>query len=126
MVIPENEKTKVVFSSLFERHYPKLALELSNIMRPYHKVFRALSYTKDYWVRDFMPIQVNENVFIKFVYNPDYLQNQKSYISDVDRIIKKCPFAQDFEIVDVPLVVDGGNMVFCKGMKNKKKLNTLL
>lgn len=121
MVIPENEKTKVVFSSLFERHYPKLALELSNIMRPYHKVFRALSYTKDYWVRDFMPIQVNENVFIKFVYNPDYLQNQKSYISDVDRIIKKCPFAQDFEIVDVPLVVDGGNMVFCKGMKNKKE-----
>lgn len=71
MVIPENEKTKVVFSSLFERHYPKLALELSNIMRPYHKVFRALSCTKDYWVRDFMPIQVNENVFIKFVY-PQY------------------------------------------------------
>lgn len=121
MIITENEKSKVIFSSLLERHYPKLQLELVDIIWSYHKGTGAVSYTKDFWVRDFMPIQADENVFLKFVYNPDYLQDQKKYITDVDNVIKKCPFAQEYEIVNIPLVVDGGNMVFCKGKKKSKE-----
>ena len=121
MIITENEKSKVVFSSLFERHYPKLYSEIADIMWKYHKGFGTVSHTKDYWVRDFMPIQVGETVFVKFVYNPDYLQDQKKYITDVDKVIKKCPFAQYYDIVNIPLIVDGGNMVFCKGKKKCTK-----
>lgn len=117
MIITENEKSKVILSSLLGRHYPKLVLELWDIIGSYHKGMGTVSHTKDYWVRDFMPIQVDENVFVKFVYNPDYLQDQKKYITDVDKDIKNCPFAQEYEIVDIPLVVDGGNMVFCKGKR---------
>ena len=93
MVITENEKSKVVFSSLLERHYPKMYSELANILWSYHKGFGYVTHTKDYWVRDFMPIQMDEDVFVKFVYNPDYLQDQKKYITDVDKVIKNCPFA---------------------------------
>lgn len=121
MIITENEKFQVVFSSLFVRHYPKLYSEIADIMWEYHKGFGTVSHTKDYWVRDFMPIQMDEDVFVKFVYNPDYLQDKKKYITDVDKVIKNCPFAQDYEIVDIPLVVDGGNMVFCKGKRNSKE-----
>lgn len=117
MIITENEKSRVVFSSLFDRHYPKLYSEIADIMWKYHKGFGTVCHTKDYWARDYMPIQADENVFIKFIYNPDYLQDQKKYISDVDKVIKNCPFAQYYKIVDIPLIVDGGNMVFCKGKK---------
>lgn len=115
MIISEYEKSTVIFSSLFERRFPKLKAELEDIIRPYHKSFRAVAHTKDYWVRDYMPIQMDESVFIKFIYNPDYLQDQKKYITDVDKVMEKCPFAQNHEIVSIPLIVDGGNMVFSKG-----------
>lgn len=121
MIVTENEKSLVVFSSLLERHYSKLKAELVDIIFSYHKGLGAVFHTKDYWVRDFMPIQMDENVFVKFVYNPDYLQDKKKYITDVDKVINNCPFAQEYEIVDIPLVVDGGNMVFCKGWKKGKE-----
>ena len=117
MMVTENEKSMVVFSSLLERHYPELFMELCRIIGTYHKGLGVVSNTKDYWVRDFMPIQIDEDVFIKFVYNPDYLQDKKKYITDVDKVIKRCKFAQEYEIADIPLVVDGGNMVFCKGKR---------
>ena len=116
-MVTENEKSMVVFSSLLERHYPELFMELCRIIGTYHKGLGVVSNTKDYWVRDFMPIQIDEDVFIKFVYNPDYLQDKKKYITDVDKVIKRCKFAQEYEIADIPLVVDGGNMVFCKGKR---------
>ena len=121
MIITEKEKSKIVLSSLLERHYPELKLELWDIIGTYHKGMGTVSHTKDYWVRDFMPIQMDEYVFVKFVYNPDYLQDKKKYITNVDKVIKNCPFAQNYEIVDIPFVVDGGNMVFCKGKKKGKE-----
>ncbi len=52
MIITENEKSKVVLSSLLERHYPKLKQELWDIIGPYHKGMGVVCHTKDYWVRD--------------------------------------------------------------------------
>ena len=88
MIITEKEKSKVVFSSLLQRHYPKLDAELVDIIFSYHKGLGAVFHTKDYWVRDFMPIQIDGYVFVKFVYNPDYLQDKKKYITNVDKVIK--------------------------------------
>ena len=85
MIITENEKNFVVFSSLFERSFPNLKSEIWNIIRSYHKSLGVVAHTRDYWARDYMPIQVEESVFIKFAYNPDYLQDHKGYITDVDK-----------------------------------------
>lgn len=115
MIITEKAKTKVVFSSLLDRHYPELFMQLCNIMWDYHRGTGFVCHTKDYWVRDFMPVQVYQNVFAKFIFNPDYLQDKKMYITDVDKVINNCPFIKDFIFVNIPLVMDGGNMVFCKG-----------
>ncbi len=117
MIITEKEKTQVIFSSLLDRHYPELYNQLSKIMWKYHRGFGHVCHTKDYWVRDFMPVQVYQDVFAKFIFNPDYLQDKKKYITDVDNVINNCPFIKDFIFVNIPLVMDGGNMVFCKGRK---------
>ena len=58
MIITENEKSLVVFSSLLQRHYPKLEAELVDIIFSYHKGLGAVFHTKDYWVRDFIFKQV--------------------------------------------------------------------
>ena len=121
MIFTEMDKSKVVFSNLFARHYPELYGKLSDILWQYHKGYGTFSNTKDYWVRDFMPVQVDEGVFVKFVFNPDYLQDKKKYITDVSKVIKVSPIVSGFEIVDIPLVIDGGNMVFCKGRKGDKE-----
>lgn len=115
MIIPEKEKSLVVFSSLFFRHYPKLEEQLHDIMLPYHKGVGMVCHTKDYWVRDFMPVQADEKVFVKFTFNPDYLQDKKKYITYVNKVIQHYPFAQEFKIVNLPIILDGGNLVFCKG-----------
>ena len=41
------------------------------------------------WVRDYMPIQVSRNKFIKFRYEPDYLKNNPEYKPDVDSILSE-------------------------------------
>ena len=64
-----------------------------------------------------MPVQADEDVFVRFIFNPDYLQDKKKYITDVDKVIKNCPFAQKYKIVNIPIILDGGNLVFCKGYK---------
>ena len=113
MIIPEKDKTNVIFSSLLISHYPELYKQLSDIMWNYHKGYGAVCHTKDYWVRDFMPVQVDEDVFVKFIFYPDYLQDKKKYITDVDKVFKHCPFAQEYKIVNLPIILDGGNLVFC-------------
>ena len=121
MIIPEKEKTNVIFSSLFISHYPELYKQLSDIMWNYHKGYGAVCHTKDYWVRDFMPVQVDEDVFVRFIFNPDYLQDKQEYITDVDKVIKNCPFAQKYKSVNIPIILDGGNLVFCKGNKEHEE-----
>ena len=121
MIITEKEKSLAVFSSLFLRHYPELKEQLHGVMRSYHKAVGMVGHTKDYWVRDFMPIQVDEDVFVRFIFNPDYLQDNQKYITDVDKVLKNCPFAQKYKIVNIPIILDGGNLVFCKGNKEHEE-----
>ena len=121
MIITENEKIKVFFSSLFFRHYPELEEQLHGILCSYHIGVGKVCHTKDYWVRDFMPAQADEDVFVRFIFNPDYLQDKQKYITDVDKVIKNSPFAQKYKIVNIPIILDGGNLVFCKGNKEHKE-----
>ena len=36
--------------------------------------FDLLDNTNDKWTRDYMPIQLEKEKFVAYVYNPDYLQ----------------------------------------------------
>ena len=92
MIFTEEKKRYVVFSNLFARHYPELWRELVGIIGGKH--IGALMHTKDYWARDYMPVQVDDFRFAKFVYNPDYLHNQKEYITDVEKVLQRAPIFQ--------------------------------
>lgn len=119
MIFTEKEKNKVVFSNLFVRDYPALYEQLGAIVRNYRQGCGTLGCTRDYWVRDFMPVQAHKDGFARFVFNPDYLQDQRRYITNVDKVIGSRNFPQGYKMVDVPMVMDGGNMVFCKGRTSR-------
>ena len=56
-----------------------------------------------------MPVQVNNDKFIKFNYNPDYLRNYPQYKPDTSKMIS----GLDIKVINSDLVVDGGNIISC-------------
>jgi len=82
--------------------------------------------TKDIWMRDYMPIQVNTKTFVTYRYRPDYLWNPHYYkyitsrfstptsIRQNEGMDKELPFYDsDVELRHCDLILDGGNIVIC-------------
>ncbi len=61
------------------------------------------------WARDYMPVQVNKDKFVRFNYNPDYLQNYPEYKPDTSMMLS----GLDIKVVNSDIVVDGGNIISC-------------
>jgi agmatine deiminase len=73
-----------------------------------HKIeYNLLPKTKDIWARDYMPIQIGKRSFVEYIYNPDYLINQKTYITNTAEVCKSI----GIETYKTNLVLDGGNIV---------------
>ena len=62
---------------------------------------------KHVWARDYMPIQLEENLFLKYVYNPDYLKSALDYIPPYISMIKNLKLKTKLTM----FVIDGGNVV---------------
>lgn len=62
---------------------------------------------KHVWARDYMPIQLEENKLVQYVYNPDYLKSAPEYIPPYQTICR----ALKLKTVKTPFVIDGGNVV---------------
>lgn len=71
--------------------------------------FHFIPNTKDIWAVDYMPVQIQKNRFVRFTYNPDYLQPKKyrKTISEIDAICATLGVVTHKS----PLVIDGGNIV---------------
>lgn len=41
-----------------------------------------LRNTRDIWSRDYMPVQLTKDLFLNYTYSPDYLSDQKAYITN--------------------------------------------
>jgi agmatine/peptidylarginine deiminase len=116
IMLTEQCKDKVYFSGYLQKDYKGLFNEVTSILDANHVPHGILESTKDYWCRDYMPIQWGYRQYAQFVYDPDYVEDKK-YLTDTDKVLTKVK-----EPIDVlnksPLVIDGGNMVFCRGGKH--------
>ena len=61
------------------------------------------------WARDYMPIQVNKDKFVRFCYNPDYLQNSPEYKPKTSAILS----GLGLQVLDSDIILDGGNVISC-------------
>lgn len=71
---------------------------------------RFLQSTKDIWARDYMPIQIRDNEFVQFDYQPPYALKYKKYQHTISNPQEVCA-ANGFSPKISTLKIDGGNVI---------------
>ena len=91
----------ILLSALVAKHHTKTAKSLCQIFDRYRVKYEFLE-TKDIWMRDFMPILLDDGRLVSYDYDPDYLKDEKySYLRTNIQPSKE----------HINLVLDGGNFV---------------
>ena len=105
----------------FENFYHRLIDKLDEMCIP-HGIING---TKDIWCRDYMPIQIQDKLFVGYNYNPDYLDDEPAYpyierlkhLKGRDlRTIQSEVWRENqlpYKLNDSKVVLDGGNVVIC-------------
>ena len=108
-MITDKQSNFVYLSNLFEQRCPKEYRQLKHWFEKLNIENATLPNTKDLWVVDFMPLQIREDCFIQFEYNPDYLKSKK------DQLTKTDPEIVCLKLGIIPdkanIILDGGNIV---------------
>lgn len=111
-MITDKETNYVYFSSHLETKCPTTFKQLKHSFEKFKINFGILPHTNDLWVVDFMPIQIKQNYFLQYTYNPDYLKFKKYEHTKTDAK----SVCDELGIVanKVSIVLDGGNIVKSK------------
>ena len=81
-------------------------------MEQSHIPYDLLTDTRDYWVRDFMPIQLSPDTYLQYVYAPDYLRDSDAYRTDGAACFEKLNLP-DARRIKTDVVLHGGNVIKC-------------
>jgi agmatine/peptidylarginine deiminase len=118
-MITNSQTNTVFFSSLLTEkpEFKSFWKRLNTALREKGIIPGLLTGTKDIWCRDYMPVQINENTLLQYVYDPDYLKSRKysDKKSNVDLVIKENEIGKlGFKIRQTSLILDGGNIIASK------------
>jgi len=102
---------RIYLSGKLTIDFPKTSKDIGIKLKSFGYEPEFLLNTNDIWARDYMPIQISENKFIEYRFDPDYLQgkrkgyrNSKTYPDIVcDSIGLKTEKSN--------IILDGGNVV---------------
>lgn len=114
-MITDNITNIVYFSSLLasDPKYKTTCKQITEILEFYNIKYAYLPFTKDIWARDFMPVQISQEKFLEYRYDPDYLQGKKY------RKLKTHPDivceAINLKTIKTDIIIDGGNIVKSSG-----------
>ena len=113
-----DKNTNIVFFSPWlkdkKEGHPEFYQFLKNLLNEMGIESKELKSTNDYWARDYMPIQLGENEFLKYRYYPDYLVKSKNKkdietITDATKVLR----GMGISCRSTDLIIDGGNMIPC-------------
>ena len=109
-MIPDYKANAVYMSVWIEKDYNEVYVALTKIFKKHHVAYGIIPATKDVWCRDYMPLQLDVDRSLYYVYRPDYLLKRScdsKYITDSIEV-SKC---MNMKIKKSTLVIDGGNVV---------------
>ena len=115
-MISDNQTNKIYFSELLKTKLKFAATcnEITKILDSFEVRYAFLEKTKDIWARDYMPIQVSEDRFIEYRYDPNYLlstakgdRDSKTYPDIV------CDWLNQ-KTIKTDIILDGGNVIKSK------------
>jgi agmatine deiminase len=104
-MIPEWETNYLFLSDRLEKHFPTLFANLCSLLNCVS--IEIIPDTSDIWCRDYMPIQIEEGLFCRFVYSPDYLLGHEHLITPAEKC--RLSFMEDYRQEEI--ILDGGNVV---------------
>ena len=107
-MITDRQTNFLYLADTLPKNYSDFYNRFESVLKDCNIAFDFLPQTKDVWAVDYMPIQTDLNRFVRFAYNPSYLQTKKylKSISDVDEICK----AIGIETFKTNIIIDGGNV----------------
>lgn len=110
-MIQDNQTNKVYLAKGLSFYMP-LAIILVENLHGKGIDFEWLPRTENdhyIWARDYMPIQLEKNLFLQYQYNPDYLKRFRGWIPPYKAICKDL----GLNCITTDIVLDGGNVVTC-------------
>jgi len=112
-MISDKNTNIVYFSKLLKTdfRFTETCIQICNILDLFNVKTEFLSNTKDIWARDYMPIQVSENKFIEFRYDPDYLQGVENGLRDLKTYPDIVCDKINLKTTKTDIILDGGNVV---------------
>jgi agmatine deiminase len=108
-MIADGETNVVFVANTLERRFPAVYRGLASILGEHGIPLRTIPGTLDVWCRDYLPIQVAEDRFVQFRYEPDYLTGKYRYLRVDGKISSSLPWIRNCEPSEI--VLDGGNLV---------------
>jgi agmatine deiminase len=111
-MITDSQTNFLYLADTLPTKYPDFYKRFEAVLNDCKIPFDFLPQTKDVWAVDYMPIQMELNKFVQFVYKPSYLKSEEELktISDVDEICKTI----GIETIKTDIVLDGGTVVHWK------------
>lgn len=111
-MIQDKDTNIVYISEWLVKEYPDFYSRFTEMMFEMGIKWDLLKYTEDIWARDYMPVQLDENDYLKYNYSPDYLlklPEKQRYMTDCARTIKELGIS----VRTTDIKIDGGNVVAC-------------
>ena len=108
-MIIDQQTTTVYFSNELEEENREKFNQLCAIIEENGYKAKLLIETEDFYCRDYMPVQVDENDFVQFVFRPEAYLEEKEYQHITHpykvQLINKLPKPRYS-----PIILDGGNI----------------
>jgi agmatine/peptidylarginine deiminase len=112
-MIADWQTNKIYLSGKLSADFQEVSKQIESKLNDYGYNPNFLPNTNDIWARDYMPIQVLNNKFIEYRYDPDYLQGNSKEIET--RELKTYPDIVcdiiGLKTIKTDIVIDGGNVV---------------
>lgn len=111
-VVVDKQTDKVYFSHSSKYDFKKELKELKDILKEINVEYDFIIGTKDYFCRDYMPVQISKKELLQFVFDPPYLKGErKKFITDTKEVYEKNKWLKNFKINYSDIKLDGGNIV---------------
>ena len=109
-MVNESDSNKLFITDLLLNYHPTIAKTIIETCCLHDIEVSTINHANDYWCRDFMPLQINKNKFVQFVYDPSYYKPKKYRHLKTD--VQELNYSLAGEIIFSDIVLDGGNICF--------------
>ena len=111
-IINDASTNFVYISDKLKEFYPGTYARLTRLFDEMDIEWVEVKGTKDIWIRDYMPIQISDDHFLVYLYDPDYLKETGTKFLTDSKTIFKSVLHHSY-CGDIRIKLDGGNFVVC-------------